>query len=92
MIVLAGYKLASGLTGTFVGFALVIASAFAWAVGTIIAKRGAKAHGADMFALTVLVEPCASAAARGARLCVRGRHRHRRICRSDESARLGCSW
>ena len=65
MIVLAGYKLASGLTGTFVGFALVIASAFAWAVGNIIAKRGAGAHGADMFALTVwssLVPPLPLAA------------------------------
>ncbi|HET7032652.1 MAG TPA: EamA family transporter, partial [Casimicrobiaceae bacterium] len=53
MIVLALYKIASGLTGTAVGFALVIAAAFAWAVGNIIAKRAAGEHGADMFALTV---------------------------------------
>ena len=53
MIVLALYKIASGLTGTAVGFALVIAAAFAWAAGNIIAKRAAGEHGADMFALTV---------------------------------------
>jgi len=53
MIVLAAYKVASGLTGTVIGFALVIGAAIAWAVGNIIAKRGAGAHGADMFGLTV---------------------------------------
>jgi len=53
MIVLAVYKLAGGLAGTLAGFALVIASAFAWAVGNIIAKRAAGTHGADMFSLTV---------------------------------------
>jgi O-acetylserine/cysteine efflux transporter len=53
MIVLAAYKLASGLTGTMIGFTLVIGAALAWAAGNIIAKRGAGAHGADMFALTV---------------------------------------
>jgi O-acetylserine/cysteine efflux transporter len=44
MIVLAAYKLASGLTGTMIGFALVIASALSWAVGNIIAKRAAGEH------------------------------------------------
>jgi O-acetylserine/cysteine efflux transporter len=53
IIVLAAYKLAAGLTGTFAGFALVVGAAFAWAVGNIVAKRGAGTHGADMFALTV---------------------------------------
>ena len=53
MIVLAAYKLASGLTGTLIGFTLVIGAAIAWAVGNIIAKRAAGEHGADMFALTV---------------------------------------
>jgi O-acetylserine/cysteine efflux transporter len=53
MIVLALYKVASGLTGTVIGFALVVAAAFAWAAGNIIAKRAAGEHGADMFALTV---------------------------------------
>jgi len=65
MIVLAAYKDASGLTGTVIGFALVIGAAIAWAVGNIIAKRGAGAHGADMFALTVwssLVPPLPLAA------------------------------
>lgn len=65
MLVLAAYKLASGLTGTVAGFALVVAAAFAWAVGNIIAKRGAGEHGADMFALTVwssLVPPLPLAA------------------------------
>jgi O-acetylserine/cysteine efflux transporter len=65
IVVLAAYKLGSGLAGTFVGFALVVAAAFAWAVGNIIAKRGAGNHGADMFALTVwssLVPPLPLAA------------------------------
>ena len=53
LAVLTAYKLASGLTGTFVGFALVIGAALAWAVGNLIAKRAAADHGADMFALTV---------------------------------------
>ncbi len=53
MIVLALYKVASGLSGTAIGFALVVAAAFAWAAGNIIAKRSAGEHGADMFALTV---------------------------------------
>ena len=65
MVVLAAYKLVGGLTGTLVGFGLVVAAAFAWAVGNIIAKRGAGDHGADMFALTVwssLVPPLPLAA------------------------------
>jgi O-acetylserine/cysteine efflux transporter len=53
MVVLALYKVASGLTGTALGFALVVGAAFAWAAGNIIAKRAAGEHGADMFALTV---------------------------------------
>ena len=65
MVVLAAYKVASGLTGTAIGFALVIGAAIAWAAGNIIAKRGAGTHGADMFALTVwssLVPPLPLAA------------------------------
>jgi O-acetylserine/cysteine efflux transporter len=53
IVVLAGYKLASGMTGTMLGFAAIIASAVAWAVGNVVAKRSAADHGADMFALTV---------------------------------------
>jgi O-acetylserine/cysteine efflux transporter len=53
VVVLAAYKLGQGLSGTFVGFLLVVAAAFAWAVGNVVAKRGAGDHGADMFALVV---------------------------------------
>ena len=53
IVVLATYKFSTGVTGTAIGFALVIAAALAWAVGNIIAKRSAGKHGADMFALTV---------------------------------------
>ena len=65
VIVLAGYKLAQGLSGTFAGFLLVVLAAFAWASGNIIAKRGAGDHSADMFALVVwssLVPPLPLAA------------------------------
>jgi O-acetylserine/cysteine efflux transporter len=62
---LAVHKLAAGLTGTFAGFLLVIVAGFAWAVGNIIAKRGAGTHAPDMFALVVwssLVPPLPLAA------------------------------
>ena len=65
VVVLAAYKLTWGLSGTFVGFTLVILAAFAWSCGNIIAKRGAGDHGADMFALVVwssLVPPLPLAA------------------------------
>jgi O-acetylserine/cysteine efflux transporter len=50
---LAAYKLAMGAGGTLIGFALTVVAAFAWAVGNVVAKRGAGAHEADMFALVV---------------------------------------
>jgi O-acetylserine/cysteine efflux transporter len=50
VVVLGAYKVASGAGGTLVGFVLVIAAAFAWGVGNVIAKR---AQGADMLALVV---------------------------------------
>jgi len=53
IVVLALYKVASGMTATVIGFALVIVAAAGWAIGNIIAKRSASVHGADMFALTV---------------------------------------
>jgi O-acetylserine/cysteine efflux transporter len=53
VVVLAGYKLIAGSSGTLAGFLLVIAAAFGWASGNIIAKRGAGDHGADMFSLVV---------------------------------------
>jgi O-acetylserine/cysteine efflux transporter len=62
---LAAQKLLSGESGTFAGFALVIAAALAWAIGNIIAKRGAGEHAPDMFALVVwssLVPPLPLAA------------------------------
>ena len=65
IVILAAHKLAQGASGTFIGFLLVICAAFAWAVGNIIAKRGAGTHGADMVALVVwssLVPPLPLAA------------------------------
>ncbi len=53
IVVLAAYKLASGMTTTFAGFLLVLGSALGWSIGNIIAKRAAGEHGADMFALVV---------------------------------------
>jgi O-acetylserine/cysteine efflux transporter len=53
IVLLAAHKVAAGLSGTFVGFLLVIAAAVAWAIGNIIAKRGAGNHAPDMFALVV---------------------------------------
>jgi O-acetylserine/cysteine efflux transporter len=41
------------MESTFIGFVLVIVSAFAWAVGNVIAKHAAGAHEPDMFALIV---------------------------------------
>jgi len=57
--VLAWHKFALGATATLAGFLLVIAAAFSWAIGNIIAKHaaseGAAAHagGVDMFAMVV---------------------------------------
>ena len=50
IVVLGAYKFASGLSGTLIGFFIIIGAAFAWAVGNVIAKR---AQGADTFALVV---------------------------------------
>jgi O-acetylserine/cysteine efflux transporter len=52
VILLGAYKLQSGMTTTLIGFLLVVASAFAWSVGNVVAKRAAK-FDADMFALVV---------------------------------------
>ena len=60
------YKLRTGAESTFIGLLLVLAAAFAWAVGNIVAKRAAREHEADMFALVVwssLVPPLPLAAA-----------------------------
>jgi len=50
---LAAHKVGAGESATFIGFLLVIAAALSWAVGNIIAKRGAGEHAPDMFALVV---------------------------------------
>ena len=47
------HKMDAGSTGTLIGFVLVIAAAFAWALGNIIAKRAAGKFQDDMFALVV---------------------------------------
>jgi O-acetylserine/cysteine efflux transporter len=64
--VLGIYKLGTGAQSTFIGLLLVLAAAFAWAAGNIVAKRAAREHEADMFALVVwssLVPPLPLAAA-----------------------------
>jgi O-acetylserine/cysteine efflux transporter len=52
VLLLGIYKLTSGMTATLIGFLLVIASAFAWGIGNVIAKRAAR-FDADMLALVV---------------------------------------
>ena len=53
LCVLAASKVMAGLSGTFIGFLLVLLAALSWAIGNIIGKRGAGEHGADMFALVI---------------------------------------
>ncbi|MFI4888108.1 MAG: EamA family transporter, partial [Burkholderiales bacterium] len=53
VIVLAIYKIQGGAESTFIGLLLVLIASFAWAVGNIVAKRAAREHEADMFALVV---------------------------------------
>jgi O-acetylserine/cysteine efflux transporter len=65
VVVLAVHKIMGGASSTLIGFLLVIASAFAWGAGNVIAKRAAQTHHADMFALVVwssLVPPLPLAA------------------------------
>jgi len=65
IVLLALHKIETGANATFIGFLLVIAAAFAWAAGNVIAKRAAGAHDDDMFALVVwssLVPPLPLAA------------------------------
>ena len=53
VVLLGTHKLGAGESATFAGFMLVIAAGLAWAVGNIIAKRGAGEHAPDMFGLVV---------------------------------------
>ncbi len=51
--VLAGGKIIGGASGPLMGFAAIIASAIAWAVGNTIAKRAGADHNVDAFSLVV---------------------------------------
>ena len=65
LALLGAYKVMSGVGATVIGFVLVIGAALAWGIGNVIAKRAAKEHEADMFALVVwssLVPPLPLAA------------------------------
>ena len=65
LLLLGAYKVTAGVSGTVIGFLLVIGAALAWSIGNVIAKRAAKEHEADMFALVVwssLVPPLPLAA------------------------------
>jgi len=53
LVLLGAYKVMSGVSATVIGFLLVIGAALCWGTGNIIAKRAAKDHEADMFALVV---------------------------------------
>jgi len=53
IVVLGAYKVASGAGATLAGFMLVIAAAFAWGVGNLIAKRAGADHDVDAFSLVV---------------------------------------
>lgn len=53
IVLLAAFKLSSGMTSTFIGFVLVIVSALGWAAGNVIAKHAAGAHDDAMFSLIV---------------------------------------
>jgi O-acetylserine/cysteine efflux transporter len=50
VVLLGTAKLGGGATASFLSFVILIASAFAWAVGNVIAKRAA---GVDMLALVI---------------------------------------
>jgi O-acetylserine/cysteine efflux transporter len=53
IIVLGAYKLMEGLTGTFIGFLLVIVAGFFWAVGNLIVKKGGAGRDVSMLGLVV---------------------------------------
>jgi O-acetylserine/cysteine efflux transporter len=66
IVVLGLHKASLGDSATLAGFGAVIASALAWAVGNVIAKRAGADHDVDAFALVVwssLVPPLPLAAA-----------------------------
>ena len=65
IVVLGWHKVQAGDAATLAGFAAVVASAFAWGVGNVIAKRAGADHDVDAFSLVVwssLVPPLPLAA------------------------------
>ncbi|MBS0320592.1 MAG: EamA family transporter [Proteobacteria bacterium] len=53
MVVLGAYKFIEGLTGSLVGFLLVIVAGFFWAVGNMIIKRAGAGRDVSMFGMVV---------------------------------------
>jgi len=53
IVILALYKFVNGMTGTLLGFVLILIAGFSWAVGNMIGKKAADRDHADMFALVV---------------------------------------
>ena len=65
IVVLGWHKVQAGDAATLAGFAAVVAAAFAWGVGNVIAKRAGADHDVDAFSLVVwssLVPPLPLAA------------------------------
>ncbi len=53
MVVLGAYKMLEGLTGSLVGFLLVIVAGFFWGVGNTIVKRAGAGRDVSMFGMVV---------------------------------------
>jgi O-acetylserine/cysteine efflux transporter len=53
IVVLGWHKVETGSAATLAGFFAVVASAFAWAAGNVIAKRAGADHDVDAFSLVV---------------------------------------
>ena len=53
IVILALYKIVNGMTGTLLGFVLILIAGFSWAVGNMIGKKAAGRDHADMFSLVV---------------------------------------
>ena len=85
LALLGAHKLLAGESGTFIGFLLVIASGLSWAVGNIVAKRGAGEHAPDMFALSSGRASCRRCRSRRCLMC--SKVDPRRSMRSSTRAR-----
>ena len=53
LVLLGVHEVMAGASATVIGFLLVIAAAFGWAAGNVVAKRAATEYHSDMFALVV---------------------------------------